>query len=351
MSAKFSFISWNSQKKRYDLILLSFLLFFNSCFITFQLLFYDSITAETLLLRCTSLSAFLLLNFILSIGPLARINTNFLPFLYNRRHLGVSMFLLAAIHGIISLIQFHALGDSNPFYSLFTANPNYLKISDFPFQVLGFFALLIFFAMAATSHDFWLHKITPQVWKRLHKLVYLAFALVVAHVALGALVYETHPVYRVLLFLSFAWITGIHIYARVKSPNPNTQKPLPSQGAEFHQICHVDEISENKAKIFVIGKESIAVFRYQNKFSAVHNVCKHQMGPLGEGRIVDGCITCPWHGYQYLPGNGQSPPPFTEKLKTYKVQIKDDMIWLNPNPEVEGTPIEPAVYQGKQNHG
>ena len=26
---------------------------------------------------------------------------------------------------------------------------------------------------------------------------------------------------------------------------------------------------------------------------------------------MDGCITCPWHGYQYLPHNGQSPPPFT----------------------------------------
>mgnify|MGYP003753304843 CR=1 FL=1 len=48
----------------------------------------------------------------------------------------------------------------------------------------------------------------------------------------------------------------------------------------------------------------------------MHNVCKHQMGPLGEGKIIDGCITCPWHGYQYLPANGQSPPPFTEMVKT-----------------------------------
>jgi hypothetical protein len=26
-----------------------------------------------------------------------------------------------------------------------------------------------------------------------------------------------------------------------------------------------------------------------------------RIGPLGEGKIIDGCVTCPWHGYQYLP--------------------------------------------------
>lgn len=26
-------------------------------------------------------------------------------------------------------------------------------------------------------------------------------------------------------------------------------------------------------------------------------MCKHQNDPLGEGKIVDGCVTCPWHGY------------------------------------------------------
>jgi len=66
------------------------------------------------------------------------------------------------------------------------------------------------------------------------------------------------------------------------------------------------------------------------------------MGPLGEGMIIDGCITCPWHGYQYNPENGQSPPPFTEKVKTYKVKIVKDIIWVNPEPLDEGTFVEPA---------
>jgi len=91
-----------------------------------------------------------------------------------------------------------------------------------------------------------------------------------------------------------------------------------------------------------VGPENIAVFRYDNKISAVSNVCKHQNGPLGEGKIIDGCITCPWHGYQYYPHNGCSPPPFTEKVSTYKTMIEHDEVWVHRKPLPEGTEVEPT---------
>ena len=69
------------------------------------------------------------------------------------------------------------------------------------------------------------------------------------------------------------------------------------------------------------------------------------MGPLSEGKIVDGYITCPWHGYQYIPENGQSPPPFTEKLETYETKVLKNKIWINPNPNPEGTHVEPAKIE------
>ena len=79
------------------------------------------------------------------------------------------------------------------------------------------------------------------------------------------------------------------------------------------------------------------MYRHENKLFAIHNVCKHQGGPLGEGKILDGCITCPWHGYQYLPHNGQSPPPFQEKVNTYDVKVIENKVWLNTTPFAEGT--------------
>src|SRR5207302_781925 len=65
--------------------------------------------------------------------------------------------------------------------------------------------------------------------------------------------------------------------------------------------------------------ERIAVFRDGTQIGAFSNLCAHQHGPIGEGRIIDGCVTCPWHGYQYRLKDGCAPPPFTEKLVTYRV--------------------------------
>ena len=62
---------------------------------------------------------------------------------------------------------------------------------EFSVSGTGVLALLILFVMAATSHDFWLHNLSAPVWKRIHMLVYLAYALLVAHVVLGALQSDT----------------------------------------------------------------------------------------------------------------------------------------------------------------
>src|SRR5256712_518034 len=149
------------------------------------------------IIRAAGSAAFLLLHVVLCIGPLCRLDSRFLPLLYNRRHLGVVTFLLGAVHGIFAIIQFHSLGDKDPLVSLLTSNQNFESLPDFPFQQLGFLALVILFVMAATSHDFWLRNLTPPIWKTLHMLVYVAYALLIGHVTLGLLQSETSPVLAV----------------------------------------------------------------------------------------------------------------------------------------------------------
>ena len=108
-------------------------------------------------------------------------------------------------------------------------------------------------------------------------------------------------------------------------------------------VCGVDDIPEKRARVFFLTGERVAVFRNDGKLSAVSSVCQHQNGPLGEGRILDGCITCPWHGYQYVPETGASPPPFTEKVPTFRVRAHAGRVWVHPRPNPPGTRVEPAV--------
>lgn len=336
MSASYVAIGWNRQKKIYDLVLFCFCTLYLTVFILVTAIFNPDFTFETVLIRSTSTLALLLLHIILCIGPLCRLNRKFLPFLYNRRHLGVTMFLLASVHGIFSIMQFHSLGNINAFVSLFVSNTNYGSLAAFPFQSLGFFALVIFFFMAITSHDFWLHNLSPRVWKALHMLVYAAYLLVLMHVMLGVIQYESNPVFVIMVLAGVITVVTLHLLAAMKEKKADNQKFAAAQNG-FVEVCAAGEITEGRAKIFCVDKERIAVYRHEDKLYAIHNVCKHQGGPLGEGKVIDGCITCPWHGYQYLPQNGQSPPPFKEKVSTYELKVIDSRVWLNPVPFPEGT--------------
>lgn len=335
-------VLWNKQKKKYDRIMLIAVGLYFSSFVGFNLVFHPEIVPPTLIIRATGSLALIMLHFILIIGPLARINRHFQPLLYNRRHLGVTMFLFALVHAIMNIFQFHSLGNENPFVSIFVSNTHYESFVNFPFQSLGFFALVILFIMAATSHDFWLHNLGAKVWKTLHMLVYFAYALIIMHVMLGVIQLESSLLLVGLLALGLITVISLHLIAGFKTrANDNQNYTLQKDG--FFEVCDIKEIRESRAKMVSLEDHEIAIFKYDEKLSAVDNVCKHQNGPLSEGKIIDGCITCPWHGYQYQPADGCSPPPFTEKVSTYELRIEGSKVWVNPNPKPEGTFINPIL--------
>jgi nitrite reductase/ring-hydroxylating ferredoxin subunit len=216
---------------------------------------------------------------------------------------------------------------------------DYGSLSNFPFQVLGFLALLILFIMASTSHDFFLGNLSAKVWKRLHMMVYFAYALIIAHVFLGAFQQETSLFTIGIMIVGFIIVASLHLITAFKERKIDSAKTEEKEG--WLKVCNISEIEGDRAKIFTVDNERVAIFKYDGKLSAIHNVCKHQGGPLGEGKIIDGCITCPWHGYQYLPSNGQSPPPFTEKVTTYELQLDDETVYINPKAFEEGTEVKP----------
>lgn len=347
MSVQYGAIGWNRQKKLYDLLLVSGVLLYLGIFVGIGAWRNPTATAETLLIRALGTGAFLLLNVILCIGPLARLDPRFLPLLYNRRHLGVTMFLLGLAHGGFGLVQFHALGNVNPLVSVFVSNPRYGSVADFPFQALGFFALIILFLMAATSHDFWLRNLSAPVWKRLHMLVYVAYALLVAHVTLGALQSERSPLLAAALIVGVAAVVSLHLAAAFRG-KPIDRAQHQAGGDGFVEVCKVDGISEKCATIVSLSGERVAIFRYDGKVSAISNVCQHQNGPLGEGRIIDGCVTCPWHGYQYQPESGAAPPPFKEKVPTFRVKVVEGRVFVHPKPNPPGTRVEPAAIDSRE---
>lgn len=348
MSARYVSVQWNTHKKAYDLALWALIAAFIASYVVFSKIAHTgdhAISDEILILRALALCAFTLLTLILCIGPLARLDTRFNVLLYNRRHLGVSMALLALAHAALATLYYGGFGVRNPASAVLAYNDTFASISAFPFELPGLLALLILLVMAATSHDFWLKNLSPRWWKALHMLVYAAYFLLLTHVALGALQSEPSPLYPALLIGSAALVTLLHIASALVGARRDALQRR--DAADWIDVGAPHDIPMDRARPVRCGSAApIAVFRYTDAqgeaISAIHSVCAHQGGPLHEGKVVDGCVTCPWHGYQYLPDKGQSPPPFTEKLPTYRVRLTNGRVEVDPSPLPPGTPTEPA---------
>ena len=335
MSVGFKAVQWNRQKVVYDAILLVGVALFVGTFMTVGALRNppsDQPAWIGLRIKAFGTCAFVMLTIILMIGPLARLSPRFLPLLYNRRHFGVLTFLVALVHAWSVVDWFAVQGAMGDLMNEMVASPGYGKFIGFPIKALGLFGLSVMFLLAATSHDFWLSFLTPRVWKALHMALYLAYGVLVMHVALGAMQEDRRIFIPILLGGSFALVTALHIAASWR------ERETAAMPGGWLAVGAPDSIPDKCARIIVAPDgERIAVFRDGAQIGALTNLCAHQNGPLGEGRIIDGCVTCPWHGYQYRLEDGCAPPPFAEKLVTYRVRLNAGVIEVDPTPLPPGT--------------
>lgn len=347
MSAEFRAVQWNRAKIVYDIVLVCGVVLFTGVYVALLARREPPAGAKDaagLYLRASGLCAFVMLTIILSIGPLARLDRRFLPLLYNRRHFGVLTCLVAITH-LAALVAWYVL-DGHPYNLLteLTTWSDYASFRTVSFKAFGLGAFVILLLLAATSHDYWLAYLTPPVWKALHMLVYLAYALVLVHVARGVLQDERSPVVVALFAGAFAWTAGLHaISGWREARGDGVSSPLDG----WIRVGPPHSIPDKAARIVSApGGERIAVFRDGDEIGALTNLCAHQNGPLGEGRIIDGCVTCPWHGYQYRLADGCAPPPFKERLATYRLRLRDGVVEVDPRPLPPGSPASIRIPQG-----
>lgn len=340
MSAGFRAVQWNRAKLVYDGILIAAVALFIAGFVTIHGQLHppkDLPDAIDHWIRATGTCAFLMLTAILSIGPLARLDRRFLPLLYNRRHFGVLTFLVALAHFGFLLAWYLVQHNLINLVTELTEWNKYANFIDIPFKAYGIAALLVLFVMAATSHDFWLAFLTPRIWKAIHMALYVAYGLVIMHVSMGIMQGEYTVLIPMMLMGGLGVVAALHVIAGWREWKGD--KGIAANSDGWIAVGPPLSIPDKGARIIAPrGAERIAVFRDGAQIGALTNLCAHQNGPLGEGRIIDGCVTCPWHGYQYRLENGCAPPPFTERLATYRVRIRDGIVEVDPRPLPAGTP-------------
>ena len=94
------------------------------------------------------------------------------------------------------------------------------------------------------------------------------------------------------------------------------------------RVCAVDDLAEGDAVVEEVDGTEVAVVLLDGDLYALENVCPHQGGPLAEGKLEDGCVFCPWHGWQFDVETGEHVQGLAT-ANTFPVEVEDDDVYVS----------------------
>ena len=92
----------------------------------------------------------------------------------------------------------------------------------------------------------------------------------------------------------------------------------------YVKVAAATEIPPGTKKIVEVAGVLVVVINVDGEFYAVEDVCTHDGGPLGEGKL-EGCqLVCPRHGARFDVRTGAAlTMPAFEPAPTYEVRVQD----------------------------
>ena len=106
----------------------------------------------------------------------------------------------------------------------------------------------------------------------------------------------------------------------------------------WHKIAtHINEIplQENGMGSIEVAGKKVTIGFHNNKYFACAYKCPHAGGILSQGHLdVLGNIVCPVHRYKFNPCNGRNTSGEGFWLQHWKVEEREDGIWMEMSSSV-----------------
>ncbi len=95
-------------------------------------------------------------------------------------------------------------------------------------------------------------------------------------------------------------------------------------------IGRLSDIPKQGSRCVVAGELTIAVFRTKDdKVFALEDKCPHKNGPLSQGIVHDGCVTCPLHNWIISLETGKAQGADEGATKSFPVALEGNSILLD----------------------
>ncbi|MGI5205283.1 Rieske 2Fe-2S domain-containing protein [Spirillospora sp. CA-108201] len=114
----------------------------------------------------------------------------------------------------------------------------------------------------------------------------------------------------------------------------NVNRTAWQQGpAEWTPVLAASELAEGEHRTVDADGVRILLYRSSTQLHAIAATCSHLGGPLGEGTIENGCVTCPWHGSTFrFDDGGIERGPASSPQPSYEARIRDGRIEVRVPP-------------------
>lgn len=99
---------------------------------------------------------------------------------------------------------------------------------------------------------------------------------------------------------------------------------------DWRLIGRIEDIPRQGARCVKNGEMTIAVFRTSDdRVFAMEDRCPHKNGPLSQGIVHDGCVTCPLHNMVISLESGEAQGADEGSTRTFDVKNDNGDIYLN----------------------
>jgi nitrite reductase (NADH) small subunit len=92
------------------------------------------------------------------------------------------------------------------------------------------------------------------------------------------------------------------------------------------KVGAVADVPPGEGRVVEAGGRVLALFNVRGSFFAIDNACPHRGGPLGEGDLDDGVVTCPWHAWRWDVRTGANVNNPAVTLACVPVQVEGDAL-------------------------
>ncbi len=110
---------------------------------------------------------------------------------------------------------------------------------------------------------------------------------------------------------------------------------MSADAKSFRRVANRSQIAPGAALVVESGRYEVALFDVGGDVRAYENACPHQGGPIGEGAIEDGFVTCPWHAWRFDLQTGKMSLGDFAVLRRFEVRVEGADVLLATEPEPE----------------